>query len=55
MPTYDYLCKKCKKEFSVFLTIKEFEAKPQISCSYCKSKNVQKMITNFLTKTSKKS
>ena len=27
MPAYEYICKDCNKEFVVFLSIKEFEAK----------------------------
>ena len=26
MPAYEYVCKDCKHEFTVFLSIKEFEA-----------------------------
>ncbi len=55
MPVYEYVCKDCNKEFIVFLSIEEFEAKPKIKCSHCKSDNVQRKITGFFTKTSKKS
>ncbi len=55
MPAYEYLCKDCNHEFTVFLSIKEFEAKPKIKCPQCQSDNVQKKISAFITKTSKKS
>jgi putative FmdB family regulatory protein len=55
MPAYEYTCKDCKKDFTVFLTIKEFEAKPKIACPSCRGDNVEKKLTAFFTKTSKKS
>ena len=55
MPAYEYTCKDCGKEFMVFLSIKEFEAKPEIRCPQCGSYNVQKRLTGFFTKTSRKS
>jgi putative FmdB family regulatory protein len=55
MPAYEYDCKDCGKEFTVFLSIREFEAKPEIKCPHCESDNVQKKLTGFFTKTSKKS
>ncbi len=55
MPTYEYLCKECKKDFAVFLSIKEYEAKPKITCSQCKSDKVEKKITAFFAKTERKS
>ena len=55
MPAYEYTCKDCKKAFTVFLSIKEFETKPKIKCPHCQSDNVEKKLTSFFTKTSKKS
>jgi putative FmdB family regulatory protein len=55
MPAYEYLCNDCKKEFTVFLSIKEFESKPKINCPHCQSDNVMKKLTAFFAKTSKKS
>jgi putative FmdB family regulatory protein len=55
MPAYEYDCKDCGKEFTVFLSIKEFEAKPKVKCPHCQSDNVRKKLTGFFTKTSKKS
>jgi putative FmdB family regulatory protein len=55
MPAYEYTCKDCKRNFTVFLSIKEFEANPKIKCPHCESDNVEKQITGFFAKTSKKS
>jgi putative FmdB family regulatory protein len=55
MPAYEYDCKDCGKEFIVFLSVKEFETKPKITCPHCESDNAQRKITGFFTKTSKKS
>jgi putative FmdB family regulatory protein len=55
MPAYEYGCKDCSKEFTVFLPIREYDAKPVIKCPHCESDNVQKKLTGFFTKTSKKS
>lgn len=55
MPVYEYLCNDCKKEFTVFLSIKEFESKPKITCPKCQNDNVVKKLTPFFAKTSKKS
>jgi len=55
MPAYEYVCKDCSKEFTVFLSIREFETKPGIKCPHCESDNVLKKLTGFFTKTSKKS
>lgn len=55
MPAYEYTCNKCKKDFTVYLTIKEVEGKPKIKCEYCNGTNVAKKMTSFFVKTSKKS
>ncbi len=55
MPAYEYECKDCKKEFTVFLSLKEYEEHPKIKCPECESDNVDKLITGFFAKTSKKS
>jgi len=54
MPTYDYLCKKCRKRFSLFLSIREHESK-KIRCPKCKSTQVEQQWNPFFAVTSKKS
>jgi putative FmdB family regulatory protein len=54
MPTYEFVCQKCKKRFSLLLSVSEYEKK-KIKCPKCKSTRVQQQITSFQTITSKKS
>jgi len=55
MPTYEYTCKDCKKDFTVYLSIREFDAKPKIKCPNCESHNIIRKFAGFFAKTSKKS
>ncbi|MDA8090016.1 MAG: zinc ribbon domain-containing protein [Nitrospiraceae bacterium] len=55
MPAYEYRCTDCGKDFTVFLTIKEYEAKPKVKCPHCGSDHVERKIETFFAKTSKKS
>jgi putative FmdB family regulatory protein len=55
MPAYEYVCKDCGKEFTVYLSLKEFEAHPSIKCSQCGSKKAERVYSGFFAKTSKKS
>ncbi len=55
MPSYDYVCSACKKEFTVFLTLKEVESHPRVLCPDCKSDKVEKKFTAFFAKTDRKS
>ncbi len=54
MPAYEYVCKDCNKEFTVFLSIREYESKPKIRCPHCESDNVVRKLTGFFAKTSRK-
>jgi putative FmdB family regulatory protein len=54
MPTYDFKCKKCKKEFYLILSIKEHEKKV-FKCPHCGSEEVDQQFSVFYAKTSKKS
>ena len=55
MPTFEYICKDCGKEFLVFLSIKEYEANPKITCPHCESDHVERKLSSFSAKTSRKS
>jgi putative FmdB family regulatory protein len=55
MPAYEYACKDCGKGFTIFLSIKEYEAHQMIRCPHCQSSHVERKITAFFAKTSKKS
>ena len=54
MPTYEFKCEKCKKRFSLMMTISEYENK-KIRCPKCKSVRVKQQITSFEAITSNKS
>ena len=47
MPAYEFLCKDCNHEVTVFLSNKEFEVIPKIKCPNCQSDNVQEKISEF--------
>ncbi len=55
MPSYEYICCDCKKEFTIYLTLKEMETNPGVVCPYCKSDKVEKKFTAFFAKTDRKS
>ncbi len=54
MPTYDYVCHACKKEFEVVLTLHEHD-ETKIRCPKCHSTKVEQVATAFTVVTSKKS
>jgi putative FmdB family regulatory protein len=54
MPSYDFVCGKCKKKFSLTMSVSEYEKK-KLQCPKCKSKEVKQQISSFQTITSKKS
>jgi putative FmdB family regulatory protein len=54
MPTYEYLCPKCKKKFTVILSIRDHDA-GKAKCPKCGGKKLEQLITSFQTKTSRKS
>lgn len=53
MPTYDYRCEKCKKAFSMTLTIKEHDTK-KVACPKCGSKQVRQRVSSFFAITTHK-
>lgn len=54
MPTYEYVCKECKKRFTLILSISEYE-KLLPACPKCKSKKVEQVPAAFFAVTAKKS
>lgn len=54
MPTYEFRCEKCGKEFSVTTTLKEREA-GGIACPGCGAKELEPLMASFFAKTSRKS
>lgn len=43
MPIYEYACDDCKKNFEVFLGVRDAAVK---ECKYCAGKNIRKLISN---------
>ena len=54
MPTYDYHCVDCEKDFFVIQHISELGTS-QPECPECKSTNVERVFGNVMVKTKKKS
>lgn len=54
MPTYQYRCKKCGKEFEVVMTIERHERARQ-KCPKCNSRSIEQLFSPFFAKTSSKS
>ncbi len=54
MPSYEYVCKECKKTFSVTMTLGEY-GRAHVPCPKCKSKRVEQKPAAFFAVTSKKS
>jgi len=54
MPTYEFLCQKCGKEFSLILSMKERETQ-KVKCSNCGAEDVTQQLSTVITKTSRKS
>jgi putative FmdB family regulatory protein len=55
MPTYEYTCKDCKRDFIVIRSLKEAEERPAVKCEHCGSEKVEKKYSAFTAVTSKKS
>jgi putative FmdB family regulatory protein len=54
MPTYEFVCEQCKKQFSLLMKVSDYQKK-KFSCPKCKSKRVKQQLTSFQTITAKKS
>ncbi|HEX5607665.1 MAG TPA: zinc ribbon domain-containing protein [Candidatus Binatia bacterium] len=57
MPTYEFLCQKCKKRFEVIWSLVQYdrEMKRKPKCPKCSSTSVVRQISSVEVKTSKKS
>jgi putative FmdB family regulatory protein len=54
MPMYDFVCRKCGKEFAEIMPVSELD-KRQVACPACGSTDVQHIVTSVHTITKKKS
>lgn len=54
MPVYEFRCQKCDHDFSLVITLAEYEKKNFI-CPKCQSNKVKRQLSTFQTITTKKS
>ncbi len=54
MPTYEYLCRKCRKKFSILMSVSAHDTK-KVRCPKCKGGQVDQQFNSFFAVTSKKS
>jgi putative FmdB family regulatory protein len=54
MPTYEYQCSKCGQEFTLTMSLSEYQA-GKVTCPKCASPEVTQLMTSFISKTSRKS
>jgi putative FmdB family regulatory protein len=54
VPTYDYLCEKCKKRFAVIRPMSAYASRAP-ACPRCKSGRTRQLLAAFYAKTVKKS
>jgi putative FmdB family regulatory protein len=54
MPQYQFVCKECKKKFTLQMTLDEY-AKGTFGCPNCKSKKVHQEVAAFFAVSAKKS
>jgi putative FmdB family regulatory protein len=54
VPTYEFECQKCGKEFELILSLKQYEQK-EFACPACRAKEVEPLVTSTNVITSRKS
>lgn len=54
MPTYDYVCGQCGKQFTLYLSLREYESQ-KVTCPQCNSPDVKQQIGEVMIRTSRKS
>lgn len=54
MPVYTFACLDCGKEFTLVLSLHDYERK-HVSCPHCKSKAIEQLVTTCEVITSRKS
>jgi putative FmdB family regulatory protein len=54
MPSYEFKCQKCGKKATIVLPISDYEKK-NYKCPKCGSKRLERLISTFQAKTSRKS
>ncbi len=54
MPSYDFQCKDCGKEFTQMMSISQKEKK-KAKCPHCQGRKVNQLMSGFMAITSRKS
>jgi putative FmdB family regulatory protein len=54
MPIYEFACLDCGKEFALVPSLRDYE-KGSVSCPYCRSKLIERLVTACEVVTSRKS
>jgi putative FmdB family regulatory protein len=54
VPIYEFVCRKCGKEFNLALSVKQYEKK-DVACPACQAKEVELLIHSANVITSRKS
>jgi putative FmdB family regulatory protein len=54
MPTYEFQCQDCGKEFSEIMSISQ-RSRKKPPCPKCKSRKVDQLVSGFMAITSRKS
>jgi putative FmdB family regulatory protein len=54
MPTYEFGCLDCGREFTLVLSLNEYERR-YVSCPHCMSKRIERLVTTCEVITSRKS
>ncbi|MEO8201549.1 MAG: zinc ribbon domain-containing protein [Gemmatimonadota bacterium] len=54
MPTYEYHCQACQRDFSRIESVAEHEHS-RVTCPHCRSTRVERTFTAFYAKTGRKS
>jgi len=54
MPTYEFRCRKCGEEFTVRERMSEMGAR-EVACPKCKSRDVERVVSEFYARTPRKS
>ncbi len=54
MPEYDFYCQTCRRNFILSMSLQGYEKK-DFSCPQCKRKELKRVPSTFIAKTSRKS
>jgi putative FmdB family regulatory protein len=54
VPTYEFRCDTCSKDFEITMTIRE-RAATRVTCPHCDSETITPQMAAFSAKTSRKS